>query len=121
MAVVDLARRRAHGIAHRAALTAAFERIARYGDGWYAPTNSVEQLTALMKPLSEACAAVGRDPTTVEVSAMWIPPMEGVDAVPRYADLGVSRLVVPVPAVAGEGDLLEGVARFAEEIVTKLQ
>jgi len=98
----------------------AFERIARYGDGWYAPTASVEQLTPLLKSLEEACAAVGRDPASVEISAMWMPAAEGIDAIPRYEDLGVSRLVVPVPAVAGGGDPIQGVARFADEVVAKI-
>jgi len=98
----------------------AFERVARYGDGWYAPTASVEQLVPLLKSLSEACGAVDRNPASVEVSAMWIPAAEGVDTIPRYEDLGVSRLIVPVPAVAGDGNPLDGVARFADEILTKI-
>lgn len=98
----------------------AFERIARHGDGWYAPTASVAQLAALMPSLDEACAAVGRDRRSVEISAMWIPPMEGKDAVARYADLGVSRLVIPLPVLAAGKDPAEGIARFAEETLSKL-
>ena len=73
-----------------------------------------------MKNLEQACAAVDRDPASVEVSAMWIPAMEGLEFVPRYADLGVDRLVVPLPVVAAGGDPLEGIDRFADEVLAKL-
>ncbi len=98
----------------------AFERIARYGDGWYAPTASVQQLAALMPSLGAACAAAGRARESVEVTAMWIPPMEGVDAVPRYAELGVSRLVVPLPVLAAGKDPVAGIERFARDVIAKL-
>jgi probable F420-dependent oxidoreductase len=99
----------------------AFERIARHGDGWYAPTGNVDQLAELLKELDEACAAAGRDRSTVEISAMWIPGLEGIDAVARYTDLGVSRLVVPLPAVvAGGGTPVEAVKRFADETLAQI-
>ena len=98
----------------------AFERIAQYGDGWYAPTASLGQLTALMEPLEKACAAVGRDRRSVEISAMWIPPVEGVDVVARYKDLGVSRLVIPLPVLAAGKDPVAGIERFGEETLAKL-
>ncbi len=97
----------------------AFERIARYGDGWYAPTASLAQITPLMERLQRACAEVDRDPKTVEVSAMWIPAVEGVEAVARYAELGVDRLVVPLQAL-GAGDPAENLTRFADDVLVKL-
>ncbi len=98
----------------------AFERTAKYGQGWYAPTASTDQLTPLLAQLDEACAAEGRDRSTVEITAMWIPPAEGLDKVPQYADLGVSRLVVPMPVVAAGGDPVDGLKRFADEVVAKV-
>jgi probable F420-dependent oxidoreductase len=98
----------------------AFERVARYGQGWYAPTASVEQLAALRRSLDEACAAVGRDPASVEITAMWVPQSEGVELVPRYEDLGVSRLVVPLPALAAEGGPRAGLERFADQVLAKI-
>jgi probable F420-dependent oxidoreductase len=97
----------------------AFERIAKYGDGWYAPTGNAGQLAELLVPLREACAAVGRKLESVEISAMWIPAAEGIDAVKRYEDLGVSRLVVPTFAIGGAGD--EALDRFAGEVLAKLR
>jgi probable F420-dependent oxidoreductase len=96
----------------------AFQRIARYGQGWYAPTGSVDQLVGLLKQLEEACAAEDRDPSTVEVTAMWFPGAEGVDSVPRYEDAGVARLVVPIFALGG-GDPKDAVARFGDEVIAK--
>jgi probable F420-dependent oxidoreductase len=96
----------------------AFERIAKYGDGWYAPTGNVAQLTELLVPLKKACAAIGRKFESVEISAMWIPAAEGLDAVKRYADLGVRRLVVPTFAIGGVGN--ESLDRFAGEVMAKL-
>ncbi len=95
-----------------------FQRIARHGDGWYAPTNSVAALAEMLPALEEACAEEGRDRDSVEITAMWIPPMEDVDAVKRYEDLGVSRLVVPVPALGGTDAAT--IERFAEEKLSRL-
>ncbi len=96
----------------------AFERVARYGDGWYAPTGNVAELTELLVPLKAACEKVGRKLSTVEISAMWAPAAEGIDAVKRYADLGVSRLIVPTFAIGGAS--VEALDRFAGEVMAKI-
>jgi probable F420-dependent oxidoreductase len=98
----------------------AFERIARFGDGWYAPTATIDQLASLLPKLDAACAKVGRDRATIEISAMWIPAMEDASVVARYAELGVARLLVPLPALAMGGDPIEGMSRFADEVLAKL-
>ncbi len=95
-----------------------FERIAKYGDGWYAPTQNAEQLSQMLVPLRKACDAIGRSASSVEISAMWIPAAEGIDAVKRYEDLGVSRLVVPVFAIGGVG--ADALDRFGSEVLAKL-
>ena len=98
----------------------AFERAAKYGDGWYAPTSRVDQLAPMMDQLKAALAAEERDPSTLEVSAMWIPAMEGVDSAQRYAEMGVSRLIVPLQALGGGGQARDNLARFGEEVVSKV-
>lgn len=95
----------------------AFERIARHADGWYAPSAGVDQLAGLLGQLDTACAAIGRDRSTIEITAMWIPLLEGVDMVSRYRDMGVRRLVVPLPALAAGSNPRAGVSRFAEEVI----
>lgn len=80
----------------------AFERTAKYAQGWFAPTVAADQLKPLLQPLGEACAAEGRDVSTVEISAMWIPAMGGIDGLRAYEDLGVARLIIPAQALGGE-------------------
>jgi probable F420-dependent oxidoreductase len=96
----------------------AYERTAKHGDGWFSPTSNVEQLADELVPLKAACAAVGRKISSVEISAMWIPAVEGLDAVKRYADLGVSRLVVPTFAIGGTN--VEAIDRFGGEVLAKI-
>lgn len=97
----------------------AFERIAKHGDGWYAPTTSLDQLTPLLARLDEACKEFGRDRATVEVSCMWIPASEGLDVVERYAEAGVDRLVIPIQAIGGPTPL-EALDRLGEETLSKM-
>ena len=51
---------------------------------------------------------------------MWIPAMEGVDVVARYEELGVARLVIPLPALAASGGAVAGIRRCADEVLSKL-
>ena len=43
-----------------------YQRIARYGDGWYAPTRSPEDLAPRLEELKKACAEEGRDYGEIE-------------------------------------------------------
>jgi probable F420-dependent oxidoreductase len=97
----------------------AFERVAKYGEGWYAPTAAVDQLEPLLDQLGDACAKEGRDVSTVEISCMWVPAMEGPEVVKQYEELGVSRLIVPLQALGG-GNPVENLERFGGEVVAKL-
>jgi probable F420-dependent oxidoreductase len=97
----------------------AFERIARDGDGWYAPTAAAAELEPLLPRLQSACEAVGRDPSTVEVSSMWPAAVTGLDGAKAFADLGVSRLIVPLFAMGG-GNPIEALDKFGGEMLSKL-
>jgi probable F420-dependent oxidoreductase len=90
-----------------------FERVAKLGDGWYAPTPSPEMLEPMIPQLKAACAAEGRDVSSVEISSMWFPSMTGKDGLKRFEDMGVERLTVFNASL--EVDPLEGVERFADE------
>jgi probable F420-dependent oxidoreductase len=96
----------------------AFQRVAKYGQGYYAPTSNADQLEPLLAKLGDACAEEGRDVAEIEITAMWIPAMEGVDSVSRYRDLGVERLIVPVPALGGNP--IEVLPKFADEVLSKV-
>ena len=95
----------------------AFERIAKYGDGWFAPTNDAAALKPMLEPLRAACDAAGRDYDSVEITSMW-DNQGGMEAVQAFADIGVSRIIVPL-FVLGK-DPVTGIGRLAEDIIAKL-
>lgn len=90
-----------------------FERVAKLGDGWYAPTAAPEMLAPMIPQLEAACDAEGRDVSTVEVTSMWFPAMTGKDGIKQFEDLGVERLTVFNPSLGT--DPVEGIQRFADE------
>lgn len=90
-----------------------FERIAKHGDGWFAPTGGDELKTSL-DTLRTICAAVGRDFTEIEITTMW-PGQGGNEAVQALADMGVGRLVVPTMALGA--DPVEGIQKLAAEVI----
>jgi hypothetical protein len=94
-----------------------FERTAALGDGWFAPASSPDELAPFLEPLKAACSAVDRDYTSIEITAMW-PGQGGVEAVNAFAELGVSRLVVPIMALGA--DPAAGIQRLGEEVIAKL-
>lgn len=96
----------------------AFERIAKHGDGWYAPTAKFDQLKPYLAELAAACKAVGRDPASVEISCMWIPAMEGLDVVKRYEEAGVDRLIIPIQALGGPP--VDALDKLANEYLSKM-
>lgn len=97
----------------------ALRRVARYGQGWYAPAMSVDMIAGLLPALDEACAAEGRDRSEIEISTMYVPAMEPAgEAIPKYRDLGVSRLIIPLQAL-GEKPL-EGLARLGDDVLAQI-
>lgn len=94
---------------------AAMRRVVQHGDGWFAPTAGTAQLAELIGKLHEEAKRVGRDPGTIEITAMWFYGGEGIDSVATYRDLGVSRLITPVFAL-GEGGPMEGLERLGNEL-----
>ncbi len=97
----------------------AFERIARFGNGWYAPTSSPGELAPMLEQLEKECEKVGRDRSEIEVSSMWIPNPGDLSDVERYEELGVGRLIVPVPAL-GAGNPVDNLKTFAEKVLSTL-
>lgn len=98
----------------------AFERVALYGNGWFAPTASPAQLEPLLRQLDEACSAASRDRSEIEVTAMWFPNPEDLSDVERYAALGVGRLVVPLPTIV-KGNPIESLQAFGENVLAELR
>jgi probable F420-dependent oxidoreductase len=92
----------------------AFLRTARYGDGYFAPTGSVDEMKAMAAELRAACQQVGRNADEIEITSMWMGPAAGEDAIAQFAELGVARLVVPLPALGGNP--IEGMDKLGEVI-----
>ena len=70
-----------------------FQRIAKYGDGWFIPPCSPDKLRELLADLRVACGAEGRDYTEIELTTLWS-PSEGAESLKVLADLGVARVVI---------------------------
>jgi probable F420-dependent oxidoreductase len=96
-----------------------FERTAKYGNGWFAPTASADMLSPLIDELDRACAEVDRDRAEIEISAMYFPNPEDLSDVKRYEDLGVARLIVPLPAL-GKGNPADNLKTFGEKVVSRI-
>ena len=90
-----------------------YERIARHGDGWFAPIGDPVELASALGSLREACDANNRDFAEIEITCMW-PGIGGIEAVQALAEVGVSRLVVPV---MGLPNPLEAMQKISEEII----
>jgi len=97
----------------------AFERIARYGQGWYAPSGSASQLAGMLEELKDACKKIGRDYDEIEISAMWTDAAGGLDTLAPYIELGVHRMIAPVFAL-GLPNPIEGLEKLGEEVISKL-
>jgi probable F420-dependent oxidoreductase len=92
-------------------------RAARYGDGYFPGVADLDRLRHLLGIVREECARVGRDPRTIEISAMVYFP--DLDTAKRYQELGVHRLVVMPPAFDVEG-LERGCADLHERLIARL-
>ncbi|MEP5764102.1 MAG: LLM class F420-dependent oxidoreductase [Halieaceae bacterium] len=95
-----------------------YERIAKYGNGWYAPTKSPEDLASRLDELKAVCATEGRDYGEIEITAMWT-MRGGLDELKAYADLGVHRLNVPLAAMR-EANPVDGLGKLHDEVLSKL-
>ena len=90
-----------------------FDRIAKYGNGWYAPAGDPKELKGHLASLRQACDAIDRDMNEIEITCMW-PGRGGNVFLGQLADIGVHRVVVPV---MGSPNPAENMQRLAEEVI----
>ncbi len=95
----------------------AYQRVARYGNGWFAPSASVDQISAMLVDLDKVCEQEGRDRSTIEISTMWVPALESSDFISRYEDIGVGRLIVPLQFL-GEGNPIDNLKKLADDVLS---
>lgn len=90
-----------------------YQRIALHGDGWFAPMGDPAELSAALSELRAVCDAHDRDFSEIEITCMW-PGTGGKEAVEALAEVGVSRLVIPI---MGLPDPAQAMQKISEEII----
>jgi probable F420-dependent oxidoreductase len=102
----------------------ALRRVAALGDGWHAAFPTADKLAAGIGDLRKACAAAGRDPATLTISArLGLPARKSADELVSelraLRDLGVAHVILESRA----RDLPDMVAtheRFAHDVRPRL-
>jgi len=98
----------------------AYSRAARLAKGWYGFAQDLDGTAKCVEGLRAACKTAGRRFEDVEVS---ITPNARVkvdrDTAKRYADLGVSRLIL-LQRGTDEAELLKGVREVERELIGKV-
>ena len=95
--------------------TAAKRRAALVGDAWLPMNHTLEQLPAALAEINEKRAAAGRDGITTLTIGGGIDSQADVD---RYRDANVDRVLVR--PFTSSREALEGIARFGDEVIAKL-
>lgn len=97
----------------------AFSRAARLAKGWYGFAQDLDGTAKCVEGLKAACKEAGRKFEEVEVSITPNARMKvDRDTAKRYADLGVSRLIL-LQRGADEAALLDGVRVASRELIGK--
>lgn len=90
------------------------ERIAKYGNGWYAPTTDPAELESHLAMIRTECDKIGRDPAEIEITCMWS-GQGGAEAIARWEAAGCHRLVVVANALGT--DPVAGIDKLAAEYI----
>lgn len=96
--------------------TAAAKRAGRYGDGFFPTIVQPDKLKEIFAQVHQEAGAIGRNPATIELTAMAAPKL---DAVKAAQDVGVARVVFGPPS-SDPVKLRAGLERIANEILAKL-
>jgi len=94
----------------------AARRAGRLGDGFFPARTSPEELKDLLDEMSRAAKDAGRDPDAIEITAGGALDVDGIKA---FADLGVSRIIVP-PLGFDLETLKQQLGNFADNVIAKV-
>lgn len=94
----------------------AARRAGRLGDGFFPARTSPEELAVLLEEMRTAAAGAGRDADAIEITAGG---SMDVDGIKKFADLGVSRIVIP-PLGFDVETLKEQLGNFADNVIAKV-
>jgi probable F420-dependent oxidoreductase len=94
-----------------------YERIARYGNGWFVPGADPATIAGQLAELKQTCEQIGRDFTEIEITCMW-PGQDGLDGLQALSDAGVHRAVVMLMGLGD--DPAAGIRRLGNEVIARL-
>ena len=96
---------------------AAISRAVRIADGYFPGEGDIDQLSALLNRVRQAAEKAGRDPESIEFSAIFgsqmANPEEGIE---QMASIGVDRIMIPAFFFAGPGGL-DRLVQLSERIM----
>jgi probable F420-dependent oxidoreductase len=95
----------------------AARRAARCGDGFFPGRGDLDTLKGLLTEMRTECDKIGRNAGEIELTAGAT--VTDLDAVRRYQDLGVHRMIIPPPAFDPAG-VRKGLTEFADKVIAKL-
>jgi len=113
---------------------AAFRRAGKYGDAFHAAFEPLEAVADHWKQVKDFAESFGRDPTNLQLSvrvyldfegmmdpvkSVWGTPDQMREQVARFADAGVSHLLLDIVARGGVHGRQEAMERFAAEVMNK--
>ncbi len=98
---------------------AALRRTVAMGDGWFGFTKDIAELAETLGRLRATAEAAGRDPNSIEITALWREHAKGMESLEAYRALGVSRLLLPLGSLA-VGNLDENLAQLREDVLRQL-
>jgi len=99
----------------------AYRRTIRHGDGWYGFNQTEEAAAESIAGLKQAALELGQAErfSELEISVTPRGPIDA-DRVKRFADLGVSRLILLPSPAPGASTPLDGVKQFIEHTAAEL-
>ena len=89
-----------------------FERTAKLGNGWYAPSGDPKELKDHLDSLRRECDKIDRDVREIEITCMW-PGQGGREFLEELSSVGVGRVVVPAMGPGDPKELLQQIAEIA--------
>ena len=98
----------------------ALRRAVAMGDGWFGFTNDAAELGEILERLRTTAEAAGRDPSSIEITALWRDFANGMESLDAYREMGVSRLLVPALHLSDPANLDEHLNRLQEDVLAKL-
>jgi F420-dependent oxidoreductase-like protein len=95
--------------------------VARHADIWNYSGGDVETFKHKVGVLKEHCAAVGRDPAEIELSAQYRPNLDDLDASAKQAqaliDAGVTHMILILP----QPYTVDRLERMAGDLIPRIQ